>query len=187
MKNIIKYSDLNVEIKDAIAKFAEENRGEYPDISLEDATLIWFESHFDLWMLDRYNKDRSSRRRHFRFDIEIPVKVVERLIDSDSPDAEELDYVGTIVNISRGGFYFRSAESFNPSSIIKVVIDLSLVDPTLSEVEALAMVVRNDNLGNKTHGIGVMFSSIYNGNRQNIDVFIFKNVAYHISSGNHDR
>jgi len=179
MKNSINYSELNNEIKREVERFLELSRKESPEMSLEDATLQWFDRKFDAWMLEKYNRDRKSKRKHFRFDIEIPVKVVERLIDSDSPDSEELDYVGTILNISRGGFYFKSAENINPSSIIRVVIDLSSIDPGLGGVEALAMVVRSDRINGDGHGVGVMFSSIYDEDRQNLDVFIFKNVAYH--------
>lgn len=183
MKNHIKYSELNIEIKNEIQAFLEVNRETNPGITLEDATLLWFDRCFDQWMLGKFNRERKSKRKHFRFDIEIPVKVVERLIDSDSTEGEELDYVGTILNLSRGGFYFKSAESFNASSIIKTVIDLSTVDPGLKEVEALAMVVRDDVLEDGTHGVGVMFSSIYDEDRHNLNVFIFKNVAYHIAAG----
>ncbi len=183
MKNHIKYSELNGEIKREIQGFIEENREANPELSPEDATLLWFESRFDDWMLGKYNTGRKTKRRHFRFDIEIPVRVVERLIDSDSKESEEIDYVGTILNISRGGFYFKSPESFNPASIIKAVIDLSSVDADLAEVEALAMVVRSDRLPGGGHGVGVMFSSIYDEDRQNLNVFIFKNVAYHLSTG----
>lgn len=183
MLNRIKYCDLNLEIKNEIQQYLDLKKSDNAELTLEDATLLWFDDCFDEWILKRYTEQSSTKRKHFRLDIEIPVKVVERLIDSDAPDAEELDYVGTIVNISRGGFYFISNEHFNASSIIKVLIDLSSIDPDLNNVEALAMVVRSDRIDGGKEGVGVMFSSIYNGDRKNLDVFIFKNVAYHLSSG----
>ncbi len=178
MKNSISYKELSGEIKREVERFLDGSRNENRDMTMEEAALLWFDRKFDAWMLEKYNRSRKCDRKHFRFDIEIPVKVVERLIDSDSRDSEELDYVGTILNISRGGFYFKSAENINPSSIIRVIIDLSIVDPDLRGVEALAMVIRSDRI-NDSHGVGVMFSSIYDEDRKNLDVFIFKNVAYH--------
>ncbi len=183
MQAYIKYNELSSDIRKEIDEYYSRSILSNPEHTIEQAMSEWFDQSFDEWLNRKYCKSDSTNRKHFRFNIEIPVKVVERLIDSGSSEGEELDYVGTIVNISRGGFYFKSREVFNISSIIKVVIDLSSVDQALGNLEALAMVVRFDKSGDNTHGVGVMFSSIYNEDRQNLDVFIFKNVAYHISSG----
>jgi hypothetical protein len=79
-----------------------------------------------------------------------------------------MDYVGTIVNISRGGFYFRSREVFNISSIIKVIVDLSSIDKSLDNLEALAMVVRFDKSGTTPTGRGHVQQHIHE-DRQNLD------------------
>ncbi len=177
----INYNDLSADIRKEMEGIFAEEKSRNPALTMEDVMLLWFEERFDRWMLDHYgNKSDRDKRLFFRFDIEIPVKVVERLIDSESNEAEEMDYVGTVVNISRGGFYFKSKDPVHVSSIIKVIIDLSAIDTNLSEVEALAMVVRLDELDKKNYGIGVMFSSIYCDHRENLDLFIFRNVAYHI-------
>ncbi len=183
MQTHIKYNELSADIRREIDEYYSRCILSNPEHTIEQAMSEWFDQSFDVWLNQKYCQSGSKNRKHFRFNIEIPVKVVERLIDSDSTESEEMDYVGTILNISRGGFYFRSREVFSISSIIKVIVDLSSIDKSLDNLEALAMVVRFDKSGDDTYGVGVMFSSIYNEDRQNLDVFIFKNVAYHISSG----
>lgn len=180
-KNFINYHDLNDEIKKEIDQIVEKSKNEGLKLDFEAAALEWFDASFDEWIQQKYSTGKKNGRRHFRMDIEIPVRIVERLIDADGNEAEEIDFVGKIINISRGGFYFQSAEHINPSSIIRVIIDLSSIDKDLSEVEALAMVVRSEKLADSGFGIGVMFSSIYDESKKNLDVFIFKNVAYHLS------
>ena len=123
----------------------------------------------------------NVRRRHFRLDIEVPVRVVETLIESTSDETEAFDFVGTLVNISKGGFYFKFAQPIEVSSIIRVHIDLSAMDADLRDIEALAMVVRVDKLSADTYGVGVMFSSIYDEHREKLEMFIFQNLAYYIS------
>ncbi|HPI15686.1 MAG: PilZ domain-containing protein [Spirochaetota bacterium] len=122
----------------------------------------------------------SVRRRHFRLDIEVPVRVVETLIESSSDETEAFDFVGTLVNISKGGFYFNFGQPIEISSIIRVHIDLSAVDEDLRDIEALAMVVRVDRLSSDNYGVGVMFSSIYDEHREKLEMFIFQNLAYYI-------
>ncbi len=90
--------------------------------------------------------------------------------------------MGTLVNISKGGFYFSSPRPIEISSIIKVRIDLSNIDGDISNIEALAMVMRVDRMPDGNYGVGVMFSSIYDENREKLDIFIFKNLAYYIVS-----
>lgn len=180
-ENLINYHDLNDEIKREIDQTIEKAKKNGVALAFEDAALQWFDDEFDAWIQTKYSTDKKNGRKHYRMDIEIPVRIVERLIDADGNEAEEIDFVGKIINISRGGFYFHSSEHINPSSIIRVVIDLSSIDRALAEIEALAMVVRSEKLDGKGFGIGVMFSSIYDENKKNLDVFIFKNVAYHLS------
>ncbi len=179
-KTFISYHDLNDEIKREIDRIVEKSKKEGDELDFESAALVWFDTSFDEWIQKKYATGKKNGRKHFRMDIEIPVRIVERLIDADGNEAEEIDFVGKIINISRGGFYFHSAEHINASSIIRVVIDLSSIDENLTEVEALAMVVRSEKLEGKGFGIGVMFSSIYDESKKNLDVFIFKNVAYHL-------
>lgn len=124
----------------------------------------------------------APRRKKYRLDIEVPVRIVETLIESSSDDREAIDFIGTLVNISRGGFYFRSAKEFEPSSIIRVNIDLSKLDPDLRDIEALAMVIRSERLTPEYYGVGVMFSSIYHEAKEKLDTFIFKHLAYYVYS-----
>ncbi|HSV98471.1 MAG TPA: PilZ domain-containing protein [Spirochaetota bacterium] len=122
----------------------------------------------------------SVRRKHFRLDIEVPVRIVETLIESSRDETEAFDFVGTLVNISKGGFYFKFSQPMEISSIIRVHIDLSSMDIELRDIEALAMVVRVDRLSGDTYGVGVMFSSIYDEHREKLEMFIFQNLAYYI-------
>jgi hypothetical protein len=122
----------------------------------------------------------AVRRKHFRLDIEVPVRIVETLIESSSDETEAFDFVGTLVNISKGGFYFKFSQPIEISSIIRVHIDLSMMDADLKDIEALAMVVRVDRLSDDTYGVGVMFSSIYDEHREKLEMFIFQNLAYYI-------
>lgn len=179
----IQYSDLSGRIKKEVDSFFNENAKSNNTMSREEAFSLWFETRFDEWLQENFLDAEKTKRKHLRFDIEIPVKVVERIIDEGEPEAESLDYVGTVLNLSRGGFYFQSAEMFSVSSIIKVILDLSIINAALGNLEALAMVVRRDLMDNRKYGIGVMFSSIYGGEEKNLDVLILKNVAYHISAG----
>jgi c-di-GMP-binding flagellar brake protein YcgR len=92
-----------------------------------------------------------------------------------------MDLLGTIVNISRGGLFFKSKKYIEGSSIIKVNIDLSAIDKNLNDVEALAMVLRCEKIENNEYGVGLVFSSIYNEHKENLDMFIFRNVVHHIN------
>ncbi len=180
-KHFINYHDLNEDIKREIDGHINSAKNQGISLEFEDAALEWFERSFDEWIQKKYAVGKKNGRKHFRMDIEIPVRVVERLIDSDGAEAEEVEFVGKILNISRGGFYFISSEHINPSSIIRVLIDLSSVDRNLAGIEALAMVVRSEKIEDGAFGIGVMFSSIYDESKKDLDIFIFKNVAYHLS------
>ncbi|RPI91221.1 MAG: PilZ domain-containing protein [Spirochaetales bacterium] len=127
-------------------------------------------------------QDRRAdvRRKHFRLDIEVPVRIVETLIESSKDETEAFDFVGTLINISKGGFYFKFSQPMEISSIIRVHIDLSAMDVELRDIEALAMVVRADRLPDNSYGVGVMFSSIYDEHREKLEMFIFQNLAYYI-------
>ncbi len=182
MREYIRYEKLSSEIKDAISLHHEELRKKNENVDFDIAVEDWFEQKFDEWILKRFKtEDQGDLRKHYRLDVEVPIRVVETLIESSSEETAAIDFVGTIVNISRGGLYFISANPFEISSIIRLVIDLSAIDSELSSVEALAMVVRVDKLP-EGYGIGVMFSSIYDDNKKNLNIFILKNLSYYLYS-----
>ena len=183
MKNIIKYEKLSKRIKDEIKSYYELTRETSKNLTLEDAMTLWFKECFEDWIKENYAfTENSEKRKHFRIDIEIPVKIVDTLIESHDKDSIDVNLAGTILNISRGGLYFVSTKHIEPSSIVMTRIDLSSIDPELYDVEALAMVVRSKQLDDGKYGIGLMFSSIYDNHKENLDLFIFKNVAYYIYS-----
>ncbi|MDY6935620.1 MAG: PilZ domain-containing protein [Spirochaetota bacterium] len=182
MKKDIKYEELSQEIKKEINKYYNIEKEKNSKLDFGNAMVDWFNDQFDQWITKKYNKNKNSnQRQHYRLDIELPVRIVETLIESSSEERDAIGFVGTILNISKGGLYFKSDYPFESSSIIMVQIDLSEIDKELNDIEALAMVVRSEKLKlNNTYGIGVMFSSIYDEHKENLDLFIFKNVAYHI-------
>lgn len=182
MHKNINYNELSNDIKNEIDSYYKNTLSLNPSLRREEAMTKWFDEMFDKWLIDHYSSVKQSNRKFFRFDIEIPVKVIDRIVETGTPESEEFDYIGTIINISRGGFYFKSKEPYNISSIIKVNIDLSIIDKDLSSLDALAMVLRKDTIEDDTYGIGVMFSSVYKEDKENLDLFIFKNVAYYIAS-----
>ncbi|MGL4369588.1 MAG: PilZ domain-containing protein [Spirochaetota bacterium] len=173
----IKYEQLSGEIKQEINHFHEKQVvGGFPR-SIEDSMKKWFETCFDSWIEARF-APKDIKRRHHRIDVELPIHVVDTLVESDGSDDADIDYVGTIINISRGGLFFKSKKSFELSSIIKVMINMGKIDPELGQLEAIAMVVRCDSLENNEFGIGLMFSSIYEEHKETLDLFILKSLAY---------
>lgn len=126
------------------------------------------------------DRRKSVRRKNFRVNIEVPVRIVETLVEGSSEDARTQEFVGTLVNLSKGGFYFRSPNRFEIASIIRVIMDLSSIDLGMQNVEALAMVLRVEKLPEGDQGVGVLFSSIYDGSLETLDLFIFKTLAYYI-------
>lgn len=131
---------------------------------------------------DQRSDDRrkSVRRKNFRVNIEVPVRIVETLVEGSSEDDRTREFVGTLVNLSKGGFYFRSPKRFEIASIIRVIMDLSSIDQGMQNVEALAMVLRVEKLPEGDQGVGVLFSSIYDESLETLDLFIFKTLAYYI-------
>lgn len=181
MKDHIKYEKLSNEIKTEITKFFKNGKKENSALTLEEAMSVWFEDHFDEWLRKHYSKSRKDdKRKHFRLDIEIPVRIIKTLIESSKEETDAMDIIGIILNISKSGLYFKSKKHIEVSSIIMVKIDLSSIDKQLNDVEALAMVVRSDVLNKNEFGIGLVFSSIYENDKENLDLFIFRNVAHHI-------
>lgn len=207
-KNYIKYEKLSQNVRKEIEQYYSEQKIENKQLNIEEAMDIWFEQKFEKWLISNYFPEKGSEKRtHVRIDIdsekkkkgksskvkktgkgkynieiEVPVKIVDTLIESSLDDEEAITMVGSLVNISKGGFYFKFSKQLPVSSIIKVFIDLSKLDPEINFIEALAMVLRVDKLEEGGFGIGVMFSSIYDNQRENLDIFIFKNLAYYIYS-----
>ena len=179
----IKYESLSNDIKKEIEVFHQSKSKNSGDQKIENTMLEWFEEKFDEWLIVRFKKtDDDSRRKHFRLDVEIPIKIVETLIDSSYDDDHVLELVGQVVNISRGGLYFRYNHEIEISSIIKVIIDLSTLDDALDNIEALAMVIRVDKIDEDDYGIGIMFSSIYESNKEDLNIFILKNLSNYMYS-----
>ncbi len=176
----IKYEKLSNQIKNEINEYHKEVLQSKNDASFDESMSRWFAGQFDDWLIKNFDKTRKlSGRKHFRLDVEIPIRIIETLIESACDDTNAFEFVGKIVNISRGGLYFKYKKPIEISSIIKVFIDFTDVDRDLREVEALAMVVRSEKIKNE-YGIGIMFSSIYGDNKEKLDLFILKNLSYYI-------
>ncbi len=177
--NFIRYEQLVKEIKGEIDKFhvEEENSSESIEISVKK----WFASHFDSWLKTRFVSDDEDNndRKFYRMEIELPVNIVEKLIDSTGEDENAKSIIGHAINISRGGLYFLYQEPIEISSIIRVKIDLTASADDSRQVEALAMVVRCDALDEK-FGIGIMFSSIYEEDRESLDLFFLQQLALYL-------
>ncbi len=184
MKDNIKYEKLSLAIKSEIKEYHKIQKKRNAGLTMEDAMFDWFDKNFDKWIREKYTKDlnKDDKRKYFRLDIEIPVRIIKTLIESTKEETAVMDFVGTILNISRGGLYFKSKKHIEISSIIMVKIDLSAIDKELKDVEALAMVIRSDKINKNEYGIGLMFSTIYDEHKENLDIFIFRNVAHYSRS-----
>ncbi|MBN2079124.1 MAG: PilZ domain-containing protein [Spirochaetes bacterium] len=180
-KKYIQYQKLSDEIKREIRHYHESLHPGTEGASFDESLVEWFNQKFDEWLITRFMPPgQASRRKHFRLDVEVPIRIIDTLIESASNDHDAMEFVGRIVNISRGGLYFKYRAPIEISSIIKVVIDLEGVENSRNSLEALAMVVRSDRLEENEYGIGIMFSSIYGENRELLDLFILKNLSYYI-------
>ena len=177
----IKYEDLSGEIKQEINDYHRSFASSSSEPLLDETVVEWFEKKFDEWLIRKYSgMGESSRRKHFRLDVEIPIRIIDTLIESSSDDHHALEFVGKIVNISRGGLYFKYTKPIELSSIIKVIIDFAELDAELRGVEALAMVIRADRFKEDDFGIGIMFSSFYGSEKDKLDLFILKNLSYYM-------
>ncbi|MBN2038475.1 MAG: PilZ domain-containing protein [Spirochaetes bacterium] len=185
MKDNIKYKNLSKNIKAEVEKYYNYRKKSDDNLRIEDAMYSWFNENFDEWIQEHYTDINGNKRKHYRLDIEIPVRIIDTIIESSKDEQSALDIAGTIMNISKGGLYFRSKNFIEISSIIKVKIDFSAIDNNLKEVEALAMVLRSDKIKKNEYGIGLMFSSIYDEHKENLDMFLFRNIAHHIHLSGH--
>lgn len=181
--SFISFEKLSGEIKNEIELFHRSKTQNNPLATLEESMIKWFDEKFDGWLMRKYGpKGGTSRRKHFRLEVEIPIRIIDTLIESSKDDAHAHEFIGKIVNISRGGLYFKYQAPIEISSIIKVIIALSSIERDLKDAEALAMVVRADKIAEREYGIGIMFSSIYDESRNNLNLFILKNLSYYIYS-----
>ncbi len=180
MDQIISFERLSGEIREEIQKFHEEQAGSGTDLS--QSMNLWFKRHFDGWLLEKYGMDVDNKRQHFRMDVEMPLKVVDTIIEASGDDEQANELVGNVLNISRGGLYFHSSVPLEISTIVRVQVDLSSIEKSMEEIQALAMVMRVDRLGEGDYGIGVMFSSIYDEDRSTLDVFLLKKLSNYLYS-----
>lgn len=180
----ITYQHLSEEIKTEVEKYHAASVKKGIARSMNDSLSEWFELDFEKWLIDRENSFADNKRSAMRLDVELPVKVAETLIENNDGATEEDDLLlGTIVNIGRGGLFFRSNKPIKRSSIVRVSIDLSYIDKQLGEVQALAMVSRCEQLTRDSFGIGLVFSSIYDSNqKKSLDLFIFTRLAFYMQN-----
>lgn len=180
-ENMIPYESLSKEIKNEIEHFHEQKVRKGFARDLRATTKEWFDTHFEEWVVQNNPLfTTEGQRKNIRIDIELPLTVADTLIDNEQSAAQEFDIVGNIQNISRGGLYFKTDTPYNASTILKLRIDFSTLDPAFPEVEALAMVVRCDQLSDSVYGVGVAFSSVYDDERDTINMFIFKQLIRYI-------
>ncbi len=181
--NYIKYEKLSGDIKNEIKKYHASKELHAPGTTFDESMIDWFDNKFDEWLLRNYSdQGATSRRKFFRLEVEIPIRIIDTLIESSGDDTSAIEFVGKILNISRGGLYFKSGKPIEISSIIKVLIDLKGIDSEFNGIEALAMVIRTDKEDEGDFGIGIMFSSLYGPQRELLDLFILKNLSYYIYS-----
>jgi hypothetical protein len=174
----LRYQELSSDIQREVEQFHKENSG--ADGTLDQSTRLWFETRFDSWLANRINDKSSNVRKYFRLDVEIPVRIADVLVESESDDEPEEYFGGTTVNISRGGLFFISPRPIDSTSILKVIVDMSVIDPLLQSFEAMAMVVRCTQISDGKYGIGLMFSTIYQEDKDALNLFIFKNIANYL-------
>ncbi len=114
MKYNIKYEELSQNIKSEINKYYKNKKKKNGGLTIEEAMFQWFDNDFDKWIGKNYVKGlEKDKRKYFRLDIEIPVRITKTLIESSREEVDALELAGTIKNISRGGLYFKSKKSCN--------------------------------------------------------------------------
>ncbi|MBN1500883.1 MAG: PilZ domain-containing protein [Spirochaetes bacterium] len=174
MDKYIKYEDLNREIQVEFHNYLEKNKYSINDIDIDTELFKWFDEYFESWFMTKFNTG-NKKRSYNRVDVEIPVKVMDTIVDYNDFDEGEIEneIIGQLINISRGGMYYRSSVPVEKSSIIKIKVKFSEVEKNADDVEALAMVMRVDKLANNEYGIGLMFSTIYDVDKKSLYLFIF--------------
>ncbi|MBN2436220.1 MAG: PilZ domain-containing protein [Spirochaetes bacterium] len=179
MNNMICFNKLSNIIQNEIIEYHEKKVRSGNTKDINDSVKQWFDNCFEQWLRNKgYVGDKENKRMFTRIEIEIPLKVSQTLIDDDETDSPEI--LTRILNISRGGMFFRSPVPFKISSIIKVEICLSDVEEIWYDIEALAMITRCVKISDNVFGVGVTFSSIYNESMDSLSLFIFKHLVYYI-------
>ena len=177
----IEFVELSNEIKKQIKLYYDE-KYENSEVPFEDVMEIWFKEKFDSWVMENYCQNSElTDRKHFRLDVEIPIHIVDIIVESEDNSYITENFIGEIVNISRGGLYFKSDREIPVSTILKVVVDLESKLQGFLNIEALTMVVRVDELED-SFGIALMFSSIYEAHKENLDVYLIKYLSDNIYS-----
>jgi len=172
----MKFDKLSGVIKEEISEYLKKHNEFHG--SVEKAMVSWFKNEFDTWILST-SMHSDNNRKDVRLNVELALTVIDTIIDSDEDDFPAHELVGNVINISKGGLYFKSEVKLAISSIIKVNINLSTLDLSFDNVEALAMIVRSDKLDNTNYGIGLTFSSFYDTGKDSLEIFILKNLAYY--------
>lgn len=203
MGKIIKYEDLFEPIKKAVNGYFKAKSAAEKNLDFEHAMLQWFTEEFDAWMdlhaaksdrradkdrrkgssnigKDRRKESRRSvqRRKNTRFNIELPVKLAETVQEATRESEKIEEIMGTSENIRGGGLYYISGEPMKPSSVIRVVLDFSKIDPASGSITASAMVVRSEKLRNGGYGVSLMFSKVDEKEKPDLNHMIFKSLAF---------
>jgi hypothetical protein len=187
IENIISYESLSEDIQKEVESYHDSNVKNGVAADMKSSINDWFNSKFELWLLTHYDISvDKNKRKNIRINIELPVRIVESLIETDHVTKSDSDLVGTVTNISRGGLFFRSNQRHEPSSILKLHMDLKSVHDTLHEIEALAMVMRCIELEDNSFGIGVSFNSIFHDDVNLLNLFIFSQLVEFINNGTLD-
>lgn len=203
MKKIIKYVDLFEPIMAEIKRYMNSKNAREKNLDFETAMKQWFGEKFDIWMdlhaeksdrrmaRDRRNApsnvsdDRrkgsrrtADRRKATRFNIELPVTAVDT-VQAATKDCGKIEqFMGASDTIRGGGLYFKSNEPLAASSMIRVVLDFSGIDPHAGNIEASAMVVRSEKLRGGKYGVSLMFSKIDEKDKPDLNYMIFKALAF---------
>lgn len=203
MKKIIKYVDLYEPIKAEIKRYMSSKSAREKNLDFETAMKQWFSKKFDIWMdlhaeksdrraardrraapssvsADRRKGSRrtADRRKTTRFNIELPVASSETVQAATKDGGKIEEFMGASDTMRGGGLYFKSNEPLAASSMIRMVLDFSGIDPHPGNIEASAMVVRSEKLRGGKYGVSLMFSRIDEKEKPDLNYMIFKTLAF---------
>src|SRR4030042_6155082 len=72
----IKYEKLSNDVKSEINEYHKSLSSNESEPSFDESIAEWFEKKFDEWLIKKYSKNESpSRRKHFRLDVEVPIRI----------------------------------------------------------------------------------------------------------------
>ncbi|MFW5807480.1 MAG: PilZ domain-containing protein [Spirochaetota bacterium] len=181
--NMISYNDLSDKIRAEVELYHEQKVKNGFARDLHSSIREWFDTRFEAWY--RQNNPGNNgynKRNNIRIDVKLPVTVADTLVETLHASENDFDLAGTVLNISRGGLYFVSKIPYQISTILRIKINFGALDSRYSDVDALTMVTRCEKLSDGTFGIGVAFSSIYDDERDTLDMFIFKQLTMFINN-----